>query len=328
MKAISVILPVYNVERYIAKCLDSIIAQQFHDYELIVIDDCGTDNSLNICYEKLMKSNIDYKIVRNPSNCGLSSSRNIGVKCSSGRYIKFVDSDDWIDPLMLNILYDAANREDADIISCKASRFWEDSGTSSEIPNLKQGIYNSEEYLNLYLNGSVNAEAWGRLYKRGLFSSVEFPSKINNEDLLTLPYLIKQSNKIMQLESCLYYYVQRETKSSITDSRPTNPEGFLDMLSHFKAFDSHSQLTKANGKLYAYRNCMAVALACVFHSNNFSEAKQDLVHFVKFIDTADFFLLIRGLRSTTFSMVFLLKCSPLLFYKVHKFTWQLREKLS
>lgn len=328
MKAISIILPVYNVERYVEKCLDSIIEQQFDDYELIVVDDCGSDKSIDICKQKLLQSKIDYKIIQNPSNCGLSSSRNNGLKISSGHYVMFIDSDDWIDSLTLKTLFDAVNREGADIASCRASRFWEDSGTFSEIQNLKQGTYNSYEYLNFYLNGDVNSEAWGRLYKRDLFNTIEFPCNVNNEDLLTLPFLISQAKKILQLEKCLYYYVQRKVNSSITDSKPTNPKGFLDRLSTFKSFETCSPNTKANSKSFAYRNCVAIATACVFHSKTFNDVQEDLKAVVKFIDIADLFALTRGLRSATFSMVLLLKCSPFLFYKLHEITWRLKGKVT
>src|SRR5690606_9050507 len=91
MRTISIVLPVYNVQTYIGKCIESIISQSFRDFELIIVDDCGSDCSIQICTEKLVGSNLDYQIIKNSSNFGLSTSRNIGVKSSSGIYIMFVD---------------------------------------------------------------------------------------------------------------------------------------------------------------------------------------------------------------------------------------------
>lgn len=325
MKVISVILPVYNVERYITKCLESIIAQQYHDYELIIIDDCGTDRSLEICKEKLSKTNLEYRIIQNPSNSGLSTSRNIGLDNSTGQFILFIDSDDWIHPLMLTLLHEAITESGADIASCRATRFWEDSGTYSDINNLKAGTFSSDEYLNSYFKGEVNSEAWGRLFRRAIFDSVEFPNKVNNEDLLTLPFLIRRSKKIVQIEDSLYYYVQRASKTSITDLRPTNIHGFLGHLHKFKSFDTKSQTTKWNSKLFAYRNVLAIATACIFHSDNYKETQNDMLALKNFVEMSD---IVRLPKASNFSftiMALTLKCSPNIFYKLQKAVWRLKN---
>src|SRR5690606_21707028 len=139
MKEISIILPVYNVEIYIERCIHSIILQSFKNFELIVIDDCGNDCSMEICKTLLEKSDITYKIIYNKVNKGLSESRNIGIQKSNSNFILFIDSDDWLDSLMLEKLFDSAIKNEADIVSCKAIRYWEDSNTFTEIANIEKG---------------------------------------------------------------------------------------------------------------------------------------------------------------------------------------------
>src|SRR5690606_20911637 len=123
---------------YIERCIRSILEQSFRDFELIVIDDCGSDSSIDICKTLLEESDITYKIIYNEKNEGLSESRNIGVRNSISNFILFIDSDDWLDPLMLEKLFNAAVHHNADVVSCKATRYWEDSNSFTEITNIEK----------------------------------------------------------------------------------------------------------------------------------------------------------------------------------------------
>ncbi len=120
MPKISIIVPVYNVENYLKKCLDSIVNQTFKDIEIILINDGSTDNSLNICKEYAKK---DHRIrLINKPNGGLSSARNVGIDLSTGEYLGFVDSDDWIALNMYEKLYNLCKIFNADISQCKYIR--------------------------------------------------------------------------------------------------------------------------------------------------------------------------------------------------------------
>src|SRR5690554_6557098 len=206
MKAVSIILPVYNVERYIEKCLDSIINQSFKEYELIVIDDCGSDNSIKIIEQKLNHSSIDFKIIYNESNKGLSESRNIGIANSNSDFVLLIDSDDWLDLLMLEKLYTAAILNDADLVSCRAVEYWEKTDKFTAMHQIKRGTYTPDSYLNLLFNGETSAHIWLRLIRRKLFNNIQFPAQVIYEDALTFPYIIKSSNKVVQIDDVLYYY--------------------------------------------------------------------------------------------------------------------------
>lgn len=318
MRAISIILPVYKVQKFIGKCIESIINQSFRDFELIIVDDCGGDSSMEICTEKLLGSNLDYRIIKNSSNYGLSTSRNVGVKSSSGIYIMFVDSDDWVHPDILANLYNAAHSNKSDIISCRASYFWEDSGSLSDIPNLTPGVYRADEYLLLYFQEKVNPEAWGRLFKRELFDSIEFPARVNNEDLLTMPLLINKSKKVTQLKNVLYYYVKREARDSITNLRPTNIDGFLKRLTIFKKLDTESSTLRLNSKRFAYKKMLSISSASVFHANSYQQVRKEIVNVKTFIQLGDLGCLYRGVSPSTLPLVIILKLSPYLFFRIFK----------
>ena len=114
---ISVIVPIYNVEKYLGRCLDSILASTFEDIEVILVDNCGQDNSRAICDEYAAKDN-RIQIVENPHNMGVSAARNNGMNHAHGKYISFVDSDDYIDRTMFEKLYKAMERENVDMVGC------------------------------------------------------------------------------------------------------------------------------------------------------------------------------------------------------------------
>ncbi len=117
MVEISVIVPVYNVEKYISECIESILAQDFVDFEIICVDDCGIDKSMDIVREYAAKDD-RIKIITHEVNKGLSASRNSGIDAARGKYIAFVDSDDWVDKSFLTRLYEAAESSAADVVEC------------------------------------------------------------------------------------------------------------------------------------------------------------------------------------------------------------------
>ena len=121
MPKVSVIVPVYNTEKYLRKCLDSIVGQTLENIEILCIDDCSTDSSLNILQEYAQKDS-RVKVFRNSKNKGLSATRNVGIDNACGEYIQFVDSDDWIEPDMEEVLYQTATGNRLDLLKCLSSR--------------------------------------------------------------------------------------------------------------------------------------------------------------------------------------------------------------
>ena len=208
---ISIIVPVYNVEKYLNRCIDSIINQTYKNIEIILVDDGSTDDSGKICDEYLIKE--PRVKVLHKSNGGLSSARNAGIDICKGRYIGFVDSDDWIESTMYEILYKKMIYFDADIIDCG---YWKEYvNISSKISSDKEIVYCGKNLVEAcYLSKVSKPEVWCKLYKRYIFDSVKFPLNKYYEDAFIFIPTLTLIKKIVIIPSCLYHYRQR--KSAIT----------------------------------------------------------------------------------------------------------------
>lgn len=218
---ISVVVPIFNVEKYLAECIESILNQTYTKFELILVNDGSTDNSLEICNQYSKKDN-RIKIV-NKKNGGLSDARNAGIDIAKGEYIIFIDSDDFINKNMFKIMFDIAKSKNADIVQCSYKEFYnkEDINDSSIINNefeLKEltpiealyGFYDEKK-------SGLTTVAWNKLYKTKLFEGIRYPYGKIHEDVFTTYKLIFKANKIVCTETPLYYYRQRE--NSITTSK-------------------------------------------------------------------------------------------------------------
>lgn len=212
MPKISVIVPVYNVEKYLHRCVDSIINQTYKDIEIILVDDGSTDRGGEICdnYAKL-----DNRIkVIHKKNGGLSDARNIGIENSTGEYISFVDSDDYIHYDMIKRLYINIKECKANISICGYLETYENIDVINEneliINNIK--YFNNIEALNLLYDKKMGVNfvvSWGKLYEKNLFENILFPKAKLHEDQFTTYKLFFESKKIVYDSSKLYFYFQR-----------------------------------------------------------------------------------------------------------------------
>ena len=200
LKKISVIVPVYNVEKYLEKCLDSLVKQSLKDIEIIVVNDGSPDNSQVIInkFVKKYKNVTSYK----KENGGLSDARNYGLKYASGEYIAFIDSDDYIDGFMLEKMYKKAKGENLDIVVCDTVEVYGDKQILKK-SNLHYSVDDIKNYI------IAPPMACCRIYRKNLFDNVEFKKGIFYEDLNLTPTLVKYTDKIGFIEEGLYYYVQR-----------------------------------------------------------------------------------------------------------------------
>ena len=212
---ISCIVPVYNVEKYLKKCIESILNQTFIDFEVILIDDGSTDESGKICDDYIKK---DSRIrVIHKKNGGLSDARNVGIENARGRYLIFIDSDDYIDKNMLKTLYDLNIQNNTEISACDKAFVFEDTGKIEYgEENEKIHILNSEETFKIIVDfyKKLGMEMWNKLYLKDLFMGVRFPTGKIFEDQATQYKLIFKAKKISYIEKSLYYYLRRN--NSIT----------------------------------------------------------------------------------------------------------------
>lgn len=202
---ISVIIPFYNVEKYIVRCIESVKSQTFTDFECILIDDESPDNSYQIALEAIANDH-RFKIIRQ-KNKGLGGARNTGIENAQGDYIAFLDSDDWWDNNFLELMYQSAVKNSADLVYCQIRQV-DEQNNKSHFWQTPIGIYqDSKTIFDLLIKHHC---AWDKLYKRELFEKVRFPEKRYFEDFATIYQLSKYTKKIEVIEHLLINYFIRE----------------------------------------------------------------------------------------------------------------------
>lgn len=209
---ISVIIPIYNVENYLERCIESIKRQTYQNLEIILVDDGSTDKSSEICE---IQSSLDKRIkVIHQKNSGVSAARNRGIDIAMGDYLCFVDSDDFIHSELLETLYKISQREDADIVTCEYQPFSQYEEIEEiqimEFPKTKNA--SGREALNwLFDDKRLGVTVvWNKLYKRKIFSDIRFPEGKIHEDQFTTYQLLYKAEKVSYVNLKLYYYLQRE----------------------------------------------------------------------------------------------------------------------
>lgn len=233
---ISIIIPVYNTEKYLRKCLTSIIAQTYEYLEIIIVDDGSGDNSSMICDEFANKDK-RIKVFHKKTNEGLSAARNFGIEHATGKYIGFVDSDDWIESDMFEYLHNMLIKYDVDISMCSAT-YVDDEGINIRTGNapcldVKQEfvIDTTEDILKHYFleygnPKRINVAVWNKLYKRECIENIRFPVGRLYEDVFWLYKVLANANRMIFTECHKYNYRQR--KESICNNDFT--ERYFDIL--------------------------------------------------------------------------------------------------
>lgn len=215
---ISVIVPVYKVEKYLEKCIESIIKQTYTNLQIILVDDGSPDNCGKICDEYAKK---DSRIeVIHKINGGLSDARNVGINRANGRYIGFVDSDDYIKEDMYEKLINLIKEYDADISICN---LYDVIDGNECIRNKDNGIheYSRIDILKeILLDKNIQSYAWNKLYKKELFDEIKYPIGKKYEDIGTTFYLFEKCNKIVVTSEPEYYYLKRADSlvNNVTES--------------------------------------------------------------------------------------------------------------
>ena len=221
MEKLSIIVPVYKVEKYLDRCIESLIKQSYNKLEIILVDDGSPDNCPKKCDEWEKKDNrikVIHKI-----NGGLSDARNRGIESATGEYIAFVDSDDFIELDMYENMIDAMKRTDSEIAVC--GRYIYNNSTCEKfiahMSKYERVFESTRNVIGEVLCGGIIEEAtWDKVYKRDLFSGIKFPIGEINEDIVTVPKLLEKANKVVCVNKPYYYYCYNPT--SITHSAFSN----------------------------------------------------------------------------------------------------------
>lgn len=239
---VSIIVPIYNSEKYLSRCIDSIISQTFSNFECVLIDDGSTDSSLFIC-EHYHQSD-DRIIVIHQENEGLSVARNRGIETARGKYICFVDSDDYIQKDMCEILVDAVNRSDADVVFCGYTE-------NNKVRSLciEDFIFSNNSTIEIvhYLEmRQAFGLAWNKIYKKTILDtySIRFPIAIKfGEDMIFNLQYFRHIKKAYISSNCLYHY-RHDNESSLAKVKVTLAEcdfRFENVCNLFTQIDNNAQ---------------------------------------------------------------------------------------
>lgn len=219
---ISVIVPVYNVEPYLERCIESIVDQTYQNWQMILVDDGSMDQSGSICDRYAGKD--DRIQVIHKTNGGLSDARNCGIEKADGQYIAFVDSDDFVQKDFLKVQYENLARAGADMAICSYQNYCSEQDMGCDTEN-HVCILQEDITSQLYLNPGVAIVAWNKLYRRELWNGVRYPAGRLHEDEAVIHELLTSCSKIVISDAKLYYYRQRagsimaeESDKSIEDA--------------------------------------------------------------------------------------------------------------
>lgn len=328
---ISVIVPVYNVEIYLKDCVQSVLNQRYSNFELILVDDCSTDCSGAICDEYAGKDS-RIKVIHKKKNEGLSAARNTGVGLAGGSYICFVDSDDYVWPDYLSVLYENAVLCNADVSWCSFVKFTDilpeysrgkdlpsqetivnqhkNLPTQSQEEKPDQNTFSqvSKETLYEYLSAtSVNCKkpefvvAWNKLIRRELALKLEFPKGRWHEDEFYINDLVEKAEIVVETSACLYGYRQRN--NSITGNDNKMDFRHLDVLD---AAEERIFICRRQGRRLYNRSLKAYRWAIISQFRNFSmgipAAKlkcRFLASFIKYPDGS-----IRGIKGWILFLIY------------------------
>ena len=308
---ISIIVPVYNVEKYLKRCIDSILNQSFTDFELILVDDGSTDNSGKIIDEYTIK---DERIkVIHKENGGQGSARNRGLDIAKGNYIGFIDSDDWIHKDMYKILYENIIKYNMDISQIDhkpTSSYINDEDIINEKVHIVDNIL--EEFGNCTSFELLPyIFVWNKLYKADIWSNFRFPENKFAEDLRVIYKMYDKSNKMIKIDRKLYYYFMSDnssTRGKFNIKKLEDIEAWEEMLQFFN--NKHSDINISNLKAVFCERL----LRYYFWSYEYKNIQVDLKK--KFNMNAKYVLNSKKLNCKEKSVYILFRISPVLCKKI------------
>ena len=249
---ITVIIPIYKVEEYLEKCLDSVINQTYTNLEIILVDDGSPDNCGNIC-DKYAKKDERIKVIHK-ENGGLSDARNVGIKNANGKYITFVDSDDYITKDYVGYLYSLIKEYNVKLAICGIKTIWKETKKSKSEREKVECLDTKEAFKNMLFARGIEVAAYGKLYLTELWNGLEFPKGKAYEDTAVTYKLIEKSKKIAYGSKNCYYYVARVGSISKQQQFNKNEEDYIrhtqEMLKYIK--EKYPELEDATDRFEIY----------------------------------------------------------------------------
>ncbi|MDN4495139.1 glycosyltransferase family 2 protein [Ureibacillus aquaedulcis] len=254
-KKVSVIIPIYNAEQYLQKCIDSVISQTYKNIELVLVNDGSIDNSLSICRRNSQIN--DNIIVVDSPNKGVSNARNIGIERATGTYIMFVDADDELDLLAIDKLVSIIEKEETDLVICGYNKCNTNKISIEQIAINDQRLTNKDIILKFwdFFNAGIMNAPWNKLYKLSIIkeNKILYPTRIRmGEDGYFNVNYLENCNDVFITKDCLYNYYENPSQSSknvfnnyfemMMENFDNIEEMFkkIDALSHSKVKEQHN----------------------------------------------------------------------------------------
>ena len=251
---ISIIIPVYNIEAYLPRCLDSILSQTFSDFEVIIVDD-GSKDSSGIIADTYKQKDNRIKVIHK-ANGGVSTARFEGIKAAKGEFIGFVDGDDIIEPDMYSVLIDNAEKYNADISHCGYKMVFPD-GRVDYYYNTNRLIEqdNQQGLIDLLKGDFIEPGLWNKIYKSNFVRNIVFYNIMDssiriNEDLLMNYYLFRQSEKSIYIDKCFYHYMIHKNSAATS---VINRNKLCDPLKVLNILDNETSETSVLNKIVKAR---------------------------------------------------------------------------
>lgn len=251
-KKISIIIPIYNVEKYLPACVESILQQTYKNLEVILVDDGSPDRCPVICDELAQKD--DRIRVIHQKNKGLSGARNTGIDNAQGDYLIFVDSDDTVEQTLVEELYTYAEKWNCAIVACGRNYIFEDGQIVCKIAHDESKVYGFEEAMQEMNSFRLfDMSAWAKIYRKELFEDIRFPEGKLSEDYYIMYKLFDKAKTIGYVAKPLYNYLQRQ--SSISRNKKINHD-FADAAKKQMEFldDKYPQMSVLGHTAYASAN--------------------------------------------------------------------------
>lgn len=272
---ISIIIPIYNVEPYLDRCINSILAQTYTNIEIILIDDGSSDNSPQICEDFARKD--ERVVVIHKKNGGQAEARNQGIDICKGDYISFVDSDDWVEPTYVDRLLKIAQNADADIAICELKRVYSYEDEKITQKNCLQNYTPNEAVRRLFFKREVSfIGPVCKIYKRHLFNSIRFPVGKFHEDEFFTYKVFDNATKIIYTSEILYYYYQRADSTMGTphpyDLLEAEEEQFNFILKH-----NMTDVQASQARLICWQ------ILYIFSDNPSKQLKTKLQYYAKYL---------------------------------------------
>ncbi len=272
MPKFSIIIPVYNVEKYIKKCLDSVFNQSFKDYEVIVVNDGTKDNSMDIVKE------YDVKTI-NQDNQGLSVARNTGVSKAKGEYVLFLDSDDYIEKDLLKEL-NKSLKNNPDIVRFQVREVYENSSDKKDYPEEEFNDLNGVEAFNIISKYHYVENASAYIFRREYFLKEKFSFKKGtfHEDYGLIPLVIMKASTVNSINYIGYNYLQRENSIMSTTNYDKTKKKVDDFYNHYKYLIEEIDKTDLDSKVFkSFISNSLILKICELNNKDYKKYKKKLI---------------------------------------------------